>query len=161
MLNALPSHRSNYRIEVQNLPVSQEMKDELEAEYFLIKRGTVIGGIIGVFLVTGLVSWGAAKATIESSAEGQMIKDIKQGSEIAKSLIDGDRLLPRGSLLLTDIRVDCPDDYLRIADVGLKTLEDDNGLYRRSLSATRDSTYSEDVNANWDRRIYKVCSFSP
>lgn len=138
--------------------LTEQMKKELEAEYFLFGRRTILGGIIGVFIVTSLISWSSARATLEASSEGEMIRNIKKGSKHATDLIKGNRLLPLGSLLLVDIRAKCPQNYLRIASVGLKTLEDDDGLYQRSLNATRDSTYSEKSKANWDRRIYKVCS---
>ncbi|MGF1463824.1 MAG: hypothetical protein ACFB2Z_11815 [Maricaulaceae bacterium] len=74
--------------------LTDELKTDLMREFFLVRRGAFWGGLIGVLIAVGLISWGSAQQTLTTWSQTPVLERLDKADAIATRLINDFNLTP-------------------------------------------------------------------
>ena len=141
--------------------LTNEMKDELRAEFFLIKRGAFWGSFFGILVAAGLISWGSAKAAISTWAQAPVLEKLESAEAVADRLLTEGVAVPSGAIVLLSNESECPEASERISDFNMAVHTHNATYFERSkASASANSNWPSAETTHWDRWAYKACLFT-
>lgn len=77
------------------MSLTEDLKKELESEYFLIGKKTIIGGALVTALAILGISWASAKLALESVAGKASLDLVREAASKAERVLEADEALER------------------------------------------------------------------
>lgn len=139
--------------------LTDEQIKQLTDRYFLIGRQSFWGGLVGILVAVGLISFGASRTAIETWAQSDTLNRLNQADAIANRLINEVGLLPDGAIVMVSKDTQCPSASTELTQFNIQTYRRDTELHRATFEVAL-SNSSWDVNAeNWDGLTFRTCLF--